>query len=364
MATLNSITQFTNPLDYQFFALCPIGWVSSVSTYSSGGYEEYEACDVYASDDYSLLCFKPTASGATVKHDFLASRGDESCIIQATNYESVTDVISGERLYPHSFYTYTDSVYSGDIAIDSFEDAEHHSNGKSLGHCYEEWWGPRTFYEVTTGYNIINFRTILSLTGTAHIVRMDTKDGIQNRSSRAINCTGHSLRGVIKSVYEWLQVSEEPFLNTEKPAVKASAFLNGIGISGQILSDALSESPDMRVIQYLTNTTIPIEDLEENHSVPASLSAHLRSVYRYRTLASLVMHHPNGNILEVEQDIIDEQKSAIENSLYSFMAFNSIDTDTLEKIDYRAIVESIPINMSNIEIEKLLELCEAYNGYQ
>ena len=326
-------------------------------------------CDVFVSDVASLICFKKLNTSIQGKHDFLVSNGTDSFLVQVLHYENAKDIISGEKSYPYSIYTYLNSINitPESISNDGIQNPDHYFNSETIysQRCDRESWGPRTFYELTSGYVFAKVRLVLSVSGVAHIIRIDTNDTeIKNIDSRAGNAAARSLRGILKTVNEWSLCVGEPFNNTELPALKSQPFINGLGMPQDCLNEAITGCPDMRVVQYLTNTTVPYGDTEEDYSVPDSLQEYLLSVFRYKTLSSLVKNNPYGILLGIDESIINEEKLNIETAIYSFLTSNGIDAETADLQNAGAIVNSVIDSSSEISKPYFINACEAYLGYQ
>jgi hypothetical protein len=206
---------------------------------------------------------------------------------------------------------------------------------------------------------------VLSLSGVAHIIRIDTNDtDVKNTESRAGNTAARSLRGILKTLNEWSLCVGEPFNNTELPAVKANPFIQALGIAQETMDETISGSPDMRVVQYLTSTTVPYGDTEENYSVPDSLQEYLLSVFRYKTLSSLIKNNIYGVLLGIDESIIHAEKLGIETTIYSFLISNGINPETVNLENPVTIVNSVVDANSEVSKRQFINACEAYLGYQ
>jgi hypothetical protein len=367
MANVSNISNFSFSSDYEWFAAAPITGDITISVYSSNGYVEYSYCDVFSSDTVSLVCFKKVDASAPNKHNFLVSNGTESFLIQSLNYENAKDIISGEKSSPYSIYTYLNSINITPEGISGtgVENPDHYHESKPMERCDIESWGPFPFYDVVSGYSFTKMRIVFSLSGVAHILRIDSDDTeVKNQESRAGNAAARSLRGIFKTINEWELCAGEPFNNNELPALKAHSFIEGLRIPQSVITETISGSPDMRVVQYLTNTTVPYGETEENYSVPESLQEYMLSVFRYKTISSLIKNNPYGSLLGISEETVNSEKLAIETLIYSFLTDNGINAETADLNNFVAIANNaIDIN-SSISKQKFVQACEAYLGYQ
>ena len=146
--------------------------------------------------------------------------------------------------------------------------------------------------------------------------------------------------------------------------MKANEFLTNILSSNELLLNIISGVPEMRVSQYLTGTTIPLDEFTENHSVPDLLKSEMLMNMRYRTLHSLTVNHPLSGIISISDSIIHSQKVYIEKKIFQFLIDNSIDVNTSDVSDVQSIFSNMDANKSTIRITEFIELCEAYCGYK
>lgn len=369
MASVKNISELSVLSDYEWFAATPITGEVTVSVFSSTGYVEYPYCDVFVSDAASLICFKKINTSIQGKHDFLVSNGTDSFLVQVLNYENAKDIISGEKSYPYSIYTYLNSINITPESISNagIQNPDHYFNSETIDsqRCDLESWGPFPFYDVTSGYVFAKVRLVFSLSGVAHIIRIDTNDTeVKNTDSRAGNAAARSLRGILKTVNEWSLCVGEPFNNTELPAIKAYPFMQALGIPQATMDETIAGSPDMRVFQYLTNTTVPYGETEENYSVPESLQEYMLSVFRYKTLSSLIKNNIYGVLLGIDESIIHAEKLRIETTIYSFLTSNGINPETVDLQNPVAIVNSVIDTNSEVSKPQFVNACEAYLGYQ
>ena len=265
--------------------------------------------------------------------------------------------------------TYVNSINITPESISStgVQNPDHYLNSSTIDsqRCDLESWGPFPFYDVISGYVFVKVRLVLSLSGVAHIIRIDTNDtDVKNTESRAGNTAARSLRGILKTLNEWSLCVGEPFNNTELPAVKANPFIQALGIAQETMDETISGSPDMRVVQYLTSTTVPYGDTEENYSVPDSLQEYLLSVFRYKTLSSLIKNNIYGVLLGIDESIIHAEKLGIETTIYSFLISNGINPETVNLENPVTIVNSVVDANSEVSKRQFINACEAYLGYQ
>ncbi len=364
---MKTISEFQLSNEYRFFSIVPLVGDLTVKAFTSIGYETYNYCDIYCGESSSLVCFKQPPAGSPTIHNFLVSNGEDNFIIQEICYENCRDILSGEQLYPYSMYLYLNSVnVNGNIADTAgISDVDHYHKDKIFNRCDVESWGPLSFYDVQSGYDIAQIRVVLSLSGTAHIVRFDINSSeIKNTQSRAGNAAARSIRGIFKTIHEWSIVSEEPFSNIELPAVKAVPFLTGIGMPNDVLNDLISESPEMRVAQYLRNATIPYSEFVENYSVPESFSTWMSSVVRYKTISAAVKNSIYSSGITIDNVLLQSEKQEIEQLLFSLAIAAGVLPDSITLENVSTIANSIVNATGAISIADFVSLFRNYDAYQ
>lgn len=368
MGTVKNISDLTDLSAYRSYSIVPFSGNVTVKTYSSSGYVDYDFCDVYMDEVCSLICFRQPLVNSPANHNFVVANEDFNFVVQNSMYENNIDVLSGERLYPYSFYVYLNSVNMTPSAGDDagVKDAIHYQKGKgNFSRCDYESWGPLTFYDLQSGYNIIQIRTLFSLSGTAHIIRMDVADTeIKNTSSRAGNTAARSLRGIFKTIHEWSIVANEPFNNAELPSLRATPFLTGLGLSEPVLTELISGSPEMRVAQYLRGTTTAYGVTEENFTVPESFQNWIRSVMMYSTVSGVVKNNPYGQSLNISPTIIASEKQQIENQLFSFMMNNGIDPSLVNIKNITEVAQRVIGDTTPISKTEFIRLFRSFSAYQ
>lgn len=367
MASIKPITELVIPNEYVFFAIVPFVGNVEVFFFSSSGDIPYDHCDVYTGQTSSLLCFTAHPVNVPTVHNYKVSNGENTTVVQALNYENAKDVISGEQSHPYSIYLYLNSVNvtsttAEDVGV---EDVTHTFKNTPFQRCDTESWGPLTFYDVQSGYEISKLRVVLSFSGTAHVIRMDMNSTeIKNPTSRAGNTAARSLRGILKTINEWAIVSLEPFNNVELPAIKAQVFLDGIGLTENVINDIAIGAPDMRVAQYLQGNTVAYSDFVENYTVPNSLQNILRSVFRYRSLCGAAAHHPYFSGLGIDDSFLANETSNAEKLMLDFFIKNGINPDEVNESNVSEKIKAIVKNNSEVSRVKFMELYEAWNAYQ
>lgn len=348
---------------YISFAFVDIPNAHAVLYFSNGSYDTYPYVDTFECGGGTLVCFMKQPSNEGVKHNFLVSNGQDEKIIQASTYESLQDIFTVPDVYPYSFYTFLNSVFiPGQATQESVGDVDHYVNGQKFERCDMSSYGPVPFYPVTSGYSIVTIRHVLSLSGVGHILHFNTmNETIPNQTSQAVNTSGRTLASIFKCVSEWAAVSYPPFENQETPSLAARAFIEDLGISAELLSEVQNIQEDMRVFRYLSGHNELFELFNETQEIPPLLKKYFMERLSYRTLSSLVKHHPSASLMSVDESILHNEKIAIETIVFNFAVNNGLNVSHLNASDIRHALRSVvnPVNVPN-NLQIILENVAAY----
>lgn len=162
---------------------------------------------------------------------------------------------------------------------------------------------------------LVTFEPILSIPGTAHLIylrRTDYADARDYHVNHALTpMTACTLSECIKLIYEWSQVSHEPFNNIEDIAVDAKKFCEILGIT----EDLVSPYPDMQIAKFLSGNP-KARNRPDNPVGPTEpLIQFIRRNTAHMSLASLLSINPGvwdvRDIAELEQTSIDLRKQAL-----------------------------------------------------
>ena len=124
--------------------------------------------------------------------------------------------------------------------------------------CDNTMYGPDHFGQRTGLLSIdrlIAYEPILSLHGVGYLIYLHFHDDAEIRetviNNSEIPMGGMTISETFKIIYEWSEVSKEPFNNTETIAVKAKQFLDCFGFT----PDLVDNQVDMQVANYINGST-------------------------------------------------------------------------------------------------------------
>jgi len=177
----------------------------------------------------------------------VAKQGDTEEIVNLNCWERVVDIYDTD-------IDNTTQGYFGFCSSRALFDPE------AEWRCDNTLYGPHHFVQgderlVPTINKIIAYESILSLHGVGYLIYLHLNNDEEVREKYKNNaespCAGLTLSEVFKVLYEWSEVTKEPFNNTEEIALKASEFLNTFGFT----PDLIDNQVDMQVSNYLRGDT-------------------------------------------------------------------------------------------------------------
>lgn len=332
---LKNIEDF-NPLLYEsYFVLNTVDNIE-IFYFTSNGYISFSDFDVYRMSDISLIAFLDNPDNYWITN-YKVNYGENSHIVQGQYYEKILDILNDEDTSAESIHAFSNSVevYSNNNLGNSVYEVDQR--------CDYNKYGPTAFYPPSPNRKLgklLQFRNILSVTGTAHILRLDFESIADaydsNSKNQSMNQTARTLGALMKQIYEWKQVCEEPWNNQEPIANKAKLFLEELKIDNQALEELLDGQNDMRVIKYLQGETDLFRPIPETGFLSNSFKKYLIDNYRYKSVKNLKINHSLGNL--IDSALIDIEKSILEETISFYCMVNGIDRSamTLEDISDHA----------------------------
>jgi hypothetical protein len=280
-------------------------------------FEEYGIFEM--NNGYLLIAFSDENKHQT-KHNLFATNGAVSEIINLQSYE---------RIYPY----YNLGVESEDHGGFTFMNSAPVPSFENQWRCDAGLYGVEFFADPNGGSPIIIpdqadellvYEPIFSINGDAHIIYTERKNktnkfNLMNNSITPF--ATYSLGESFKLILEWASVSQEPFSNVEPISIKASSFVNRLGITQSLVSN----QPNMQIFEYLNgNTTARIRP--ENVSLLSDeCNVFIKKNISHMTLSNLVSLYPDCWDIN---EIIFEELADFENLVYrSFKIFIKDDID-------------------------------------
>lgn len=340
---MNKTIEYLNPLDYCRYSIVPFPDANRVEFTIENDSILGEDIDFFNLDNKTIICFKNENTFMGF-HNFKISSEENSIIVQSGGYHHLKNIIELQSIYPTKLFSFNDSraivSQNSDSQSAPLKSA---TTGEPIDRCDINKMGPFPFYPRLLTYNITNVHMLISLTGTAHLVALESNDeNIQFPAAQGINTVTHTLAGAIKNIYEWKQVSEEPFNNQEAIAKAAKKFIDDLGLN-EIAEEISSRQTPMRVARYLQGETVANLDFNEEDFITENLKKYLLKNIMYLTLNSLQKNYPEQ--LNIPQNILDIEKNSLEQDIYEYCLENSLDPAivTIEEI-YNDIIRKEKYN--------------------
>ena len=296
-------------------------------------------CELIMTDTFIIIAFKDTIS-AGIKNYFYTINGVKK-YIQILSYDSLPpllkDTEDSSSSSRFSFYKISDSVKI--LSGDKYKDMNRPRYLRETGvpdpteRCDDNKYGPISFHPFDEPYVLTRFRGIIDIAGLMHISYLNTSnEGFLNPSSRDNNCTATTLTGIIKLVYEWSLMAQEPFNSEEPIAIKCKQFLEEIKIPVELMTWILENQVDKQVFNYLNGETRIEYPSNENTEIPDILLSFIQSKCMYNSISYLIKKHPKASSLS--SNFIIEYKQYIEKKIYEISLECGVDDFTPEAMQW------------------------------
>jgi hypothetical protein len=323
---LKEINNF-DPLIYESYFVVGTTEDISIEYFTSNGYIVFEDYDLYKMPEGTLIAFKDIKDNYWITN-YRVRYESESLILQSQYYEKILDILNEENLYPNSVHAFANSVelFNNNNLNSTIYNPEER--------CDFNKYGPSAFYAAAPNRKIgkiLQYRSILSVTGIAHLNRIDIEDLSEayndNSGNQSMNQTARTLSGSLKQIDEWKQVNEEPWNNTELISIKAKQFLEALNIPQETIKDVVSNQIDMRVFKYLQGELDIHKPLNEADVMPESFKKYLMDHYRYKSIKNLRLFHSNGNL--IDESIEQKEFEILDESVSFYCMLNNLDRITM-----------------------------------
>jgi hypothetical protein len=286
-------------------------WVDDFELYCVDAITEEKI--VYLSQDYILLSVKDKIlivfhnyRKFTAKTYLYAEYNGLKQLIQVSLFENVQRFFHSGK--DHSWGSF---VFMNSKIINKFDFPEN-----SL-RCDVNDYGPKYWddegNETSNGNDslgkkvdisqIEEFSVLMSVPKEGHIVYLRLKpiDGTllsdSYNNEAIVPAVTRTIFELIKLIYEWSFVSQEPFNNAQQISSKAKGFIDGLNIPEPISESINSLQTDMQVYRYLTGSQNARQrpPLEEVALMPQSVYDWFKKQFCYRSFDDLILYHPIFN---------------------------------------------------------------------
>lgn len=291
------------------------------------GDDPFTDCEVFFMQDGHLL--------VAIPHPFKYS-GNNCLIAKQGDVEEIVNLVAWERLV--DFYdTDIDNTEQG---IFVFCKSEPIFNPEMEWRCDNTLYGPRVFdainpRPVTSNNSVISLETFLSVHKVGYFLYIhmhnDTEIREEYKNNSVVPVSGFTLSELFKVVYEWSELSKEPFNSTEEITVKSSQFLNAIGFT----SDLVDNQVDMQVANYFKGSeTARLRPANVQPNKP-ELVEFVKKNMASSSLTALSVLYPN---IWDTQELLNAEQDELNAGIQRFRDYYQIPEDW-EMADTHKIVE-------------------------
>lgn len=147
--------------------------------------------------------------------------------------------------------------------------------------------------------DIAEFSTIMSVPNSGHIMFIRLKPvngkvfGQEYNNQSTLPFISMTLFELLKLIYEWASVAEEPWNNNQEIAIKSKQFLEALDISS-IFNSIKENQTNMQVYRYLSGLENARErpPLEEVSLMPDDVYGWFKKQFCYQKFENLLLYHP------------------------------------------------------------------------
>jgi hypothetical protein len=280
------------------------------------GDDPFEDADILVMPDGHLVVAFTHPFKYAANTCLFAKHGDIEEIVNLNCWERVVDL-------------YDTDIYESDKGGFFFCSSIPIFNPNQEWRCDNTMYGPEPFGGqkggMLTGLNvIIAYEPILSFHGVGYLVYIHLKDDAVIRETHENNSeipsASYTLSEVFKLLYEWSEMTNEPFNNTEQIAVKAKQFLDYFGFT----PDLVDNQVDMQVANYIKGSQNA--RMRPTGIVPnkPELVNFVKKRMASSSLAELCVQYPD---MWDTQEILTAEKQALDAGILRFMDYYQIPSD-------------------------------------
>ena len=330
MKNINDI----NLSDYTSFYLSEEANPFVIQKYTEGGYVDINSqdYDLIETDAGILVGYTHDSDTDTYQsHSYETASGRK--YIQLLTYSFLQDIFENTKIGNYDFFVFLNSIpINSPTQYTDDEESHTDENGNIFNRCDVDKYGGVGFYPSPNPYKIIKLRAVLDIPGIAHIAYFNTLDeDNQNPQSQNNNVASRTLSGIFKILSEWKTVAEDPFNNTELPAVKAKQFIEEFDIPEEIFNWVNDNQIDMGVARFLKGETNNYPSVVENEEIPLVIKDFFLSRCLYKNILSIKNLHPRGS--SINSSLLQKENEYLNSELYRIYLLGEIEDLTNEKIE-------------------------------
>lgn len=304
------------------------------------GEQEYTDYDKYPLENGTLICFTEYEDNQGNCELYLKT-SDDTEIIQNITYETFFGNIQRWDNTESFYYIYGNSVDITNAVTEKFSEIGEF-NPLGNDRCGYGEYSFRIFFvsdgiqkftvdlQKQTRENIEYANVLLHISKLASIMVISHKTETPTHTWPVHTIVAKTFYGILKNIIEWSEVTEEPWNNTELPAVKARPFLDSLSLTDDLISEVETRQNDMAVKKFISDTENARVSDELVLSMSDSLKSNLSNKFKFKTLNNLVKYKN----INISQEILDKELEKIEQNLYLFCSLNNISINDFESKFY------------------------------
>lgn len=348
-----------NFLEYQYYYF--IGDVTDISLklLRSDGYHIINDYDIINTPQGNIVGFKKVPHGHL---NYVYDDNGKEKYINLVPFNLFNTILNKIPYDYIKFFIFHDS-----IQIPAYEDAlkeqfivPYDENGNPYPRCDYNYYGGMLFYMPDNHYPIKRTFNIINRAGIGHIAYIETTATENlNPNSRAANVVSGTYAGILRLIYEWYIVSQEPFSNDENVAKKARLMWDSLELPEDLKEWIANDYSDMRLARFIRGENGFIDNLNLDDIIPQSLIDYTTSNCLYSDLYEFKLNHSNGSI--ISNSLLEKEYNDLKNFIEYMCLINNIQYSSASEL-----LELLNNPMHNFtfvkeyDIPKILESLDRY----
>jgi len=296
------------------------------------GYESVDFVDVFSMQDGSLL--------AAWKHP-LQKLGLQNLVVFADGVTQVLNLYPAERiidLYDRPVNANSGTfIFSGSGVIEGAD-----------WRCDNGYYGPKSLYvdeldgSLIKGMGeIIAYESFMAVAGIAHIIYLEsnTKNNpeladlaVEKLNNSVAPVAGRTFQEVLRLIYEWSVLAEEPFNSTENVAVAAKNYIEALYFTEDEIN-LIKELTPMQISKFISGST---EARIRPNNIPTLSSGIAEILFKRMASSSLSFIVSRNPEIWDYQEVRQKELEELQNGILRFKEYyeipNYVELDDIETV--------------------------------
>lgn len=212
------------------------------------GYESVDFVDVFTMADGSLLAAWKHPLQKLGLQNLVAFVDGTTQILNLYPVERIIDVYNKPVDSPTGTFNFTKSRAINDA--DWRCDKGYYGAGPFAGEL--------TAPVISSLDEIVAYESFLSVAGVGHVIYIESSGkqelAVEKLNNSVIPITGRTFQEVLRLIYEWSVLAEEPFNSEDDAAVSANAYMKALHFTDSEIA-LIQELPPMQVSNFISGST-------------------------------------------------------------------------------------------------------------